>query len=60
MCGGIVIFGIPPMLGISGNPGTCMFVGMELGICMGACMADGEWKDRCMAWGFEYEECSEV
>ena len=37
-----------------------MFVGMELGICIGACIADGEWKDRCMAWGFEYDECSEV
>lgn len=42
------------MLDISGKPGSCIAAGMGLGMCIGACMAEGEGYERAMLWGFEY------
>lgn len=37
-----------------------MVFAMDVAMCMGACMADGEPYERDMLWAVEYDECSEM
>ena len=45
---------------ISGYAGIVMAFAIDVGMCMDACMAEGEPYDRDRLCGVEYDECSDM
>lgn len=56
----VILCTVPIAPGISEKVGMAIWPVIELGMCIGACIALGEVYDLAMLCGVEYDECSDM